>query len=67
MYNRMNKMLWEPNIVLVRAAYVRIVFVRLSGDIALLSSLLAANIGVLIKIKYLPARDAGHRRYVGGD
>lgn len=58
----MNKMLWEPNIVLVRAAYVRIVFVRLSGDIALLSSLLAANIGVLIK-----ASDAGHRRYVGGD
>lgn len=55
-------MLWEPNIVLVRAAYVRIVFVRLSGDIALLSSLLAANIGVLIK-----ASDAGHRRYVGGD
>lgn len=53
-------MLWEQNIVLVffcGAAYVKIVFVSQQGRRSLFFSLRFANIGLLIKIKYLPGSD----------
>lgn len=53
-------MLWEQNIVLVffcGAAYVKIVFVSQQGHRSLFFSLRFANIGLLIKIEYLPASD----------